>query len=49
MWPEIVFQILAVLQSHDRAIGKTGEDKEKKKKRGGKKEDWIYLPEERSP
>ena len=38
MWPEIVFQILAVLQPHDRAIGKTEEDEEKRREEGRKEE-----------
>lgn len=34
MRPEIVLQILTVLQPHDRTIGKTEEEKEENKERG---------------
>lgn len=36
MWPEIVLQVLTVLQPHDRTIGKTEEEKEDERKRRGK-------------
>ena len=34
MWPEIVLQVLTVLQPHDRTIGKTEEEKTKEKEEG---------------